>query len=112
VILLNPAYLNPATLNDALAVLRACGNAATGAAPPNLIPFRANRPARPLDPAKVPALQERIAELQRQPLSRLAGLYGSGRSITISVEPCGGPDAAAALEQKGLTQRHRGTEKN
>lgn len=90
VILLNPSYVSPATLNDALAALRACGNAAAGAAPTNLIAIRANRAAQPLDSAKVSALQERIAELQRRPVSRLAGLYESGRNIIADVPVCRG----------------------
>jgi len=94
VILLNPAYLSPATLNDALTALSACGNAATGAALPNLIAIRADRSARPMDPAKAPELQARVTELQRQPVSHLAELGSWGRSVTVTNLPvCRGPES-------------------
>lgn len=94
VILLNPAYLSAATLNDALIALSACGNAGRGATLPNLTAIRADRSARPLDTSRVSELQARVTDLQRQPVSRLVGLGSSGRSVTVSNVPvCRGPSA-------------------
>jgi hypothetical protein len=100
VILLNPAYLDAATLNDALEVLGSCDD--NSKQPPmNLVVIRATQHARPLPSARASTLGSHIAELQNQPESRLRALDGSGRAITIHTSVCAGPDTSRLPNRSG-----------
>ena len=82
VILLNPAHLNAATLHDALEALRVCPTGSSARA--NFVSISAAGPARAVPAAQSARLNASIAALRSAPRSRVAGLDGSGRALTIS----------------------------
>lgn len=88
IILLNPVYLTPETLSDALVALRAAERddppAESGTLRYNFIPLDTARRARPLPAQKITALNAKLAELRAQPASHIYKLGGVGRSVVIS----------------------------
>lgn len=82
-IVLNPAYLNPETLNGMLVTVNNRMNAHRGTqSPDGIVVSDVSRPYRPINPRALPALNSLLARLREQPVRRV-GTLGTGRAITI-----------------------------
>jgi hypothetical protein len=84
VILLNPAYLNAATIDAALSALSTCPVPAAGASRTNIVAIPASAPAREVPAERAAAMRTRVTALQNSPRARVVSLGGTGRAVTIA----------------------------
>lgn len=82
-ILLNPAFLDAPTLNDALDALRSCPRSHKSLPTPNFSIVGPSRTSRILDAATSLPLGAQLAKLRAQPITHHGSLGKNGRSLTI-----------------------------
>lgn len=82
-ILLNPAFVDASTLNDALNALRACPPADKSLPTPNFLIVGPPRTTRILDATTSVPLSVQLAKLRAQTLRHHGSLGKSGRSLTV-----------------------------